>query len=98
MHRQQLDRERFRRTTTDGEVRSQMKKIDVLAAVLLVVGGLNWGLVGTTGIDVVSALFGVMSTLARTVYVLVGLAAIYQAVQWQGIQRRWLAPARVARA
>ena len=75
-----------------------MKKIDVVAAVLLVVGGLNWGLVGATGIDVVSTLFGVMSTLARTVYVLVGLAALYQAVQWQGIQRRWVAPARVARA
>ena len=75
-----------------------MKKIDVLAAVLLVVGGLNWGLVGATGIDVVSTLFGVMSPLARTVYVLVGLAALYQAVQWQGIQRRWLAPARVERA
>ena len=75
-----------------------MKKIDVLAAVLLVIGGLNWGLVGAAGIDVVSTLFGVMSTLARTVYVLVGLAALYQAVQWQGIQRRWLAPARVARA
>ena len=75
-----------------------MKKIDVVAAVLLVVGGLNWGLVGVAGIDVVSTLFGVMSPLARTVYVLVGLAALYQAMQWQGIQRRWLAPARVARA
>ena len=75
-----------------------MKKIDVLSAVLMVVGGLNWGLVGAAGIDVVSTLFGVMSPLARTVYVLVGLAALYQAMQWQGIQRRWLAPARVARA
>ncbi|HUQ84367.1 MAG TPA: DUF378 domain-containing protein [Gemmatimonadaceae bacterium] len=75
-----------------------MKKIDVVAAVLLVIGGLNWGLVGTAGIDVVSTLFGVMSPLARTVYVLVGLAGLYQAVQWQGIQRRWLAPARIARA
>ena len=75
-----------------------MKQIDVLAAVLLVIGGLNWGLVGAAGIDVVSTLFGVMSTLARTVYALVGLAALYQAVQWQDIQRRWIAPARVARA
>ena len=75
-----------------------MKKIDVVAAVLLVVGGLNWGLVGALGIDVVSTLLGVMSPLARTVYVLVGLAAFYQAMQWQGIQRRWLATARVARA
>ena len=75
-----------------------MKKVDVVAAVLLVVGGLNWGLVGAAGIDVVATLLGVMSPLARTVYVLVGLAGLYQAVQWQGIQRRWLVPARVARA
>jgi uncharacterized membrane protein YuzA (DUF378 family) len=75
-----------------------MKKLDVVAAVLLVVGGMNWGLVGALGVDLVATLFGVMSPLARTVYLLVGLSALYQAVQWQGIQRRWLAPARTARA
>jgi len=74
-----------------------MKKLDVVAAILLVVGGLNWGLVGTAGIDLVATLFGSMSPLARTVYVLVGLSALYQAMQWQGIQRRWLAPARTTR-
>jgi uncharacterized membrane protein YuzA (DUF378 family) len=75
-----------------------MKKLDVVAAVLLVVGGLNWGLVGTAGFDLVATLFGPMSPLSRTVYLLVGLSALYQAMQWQGIQRRWLAPARAARA
>lgn len=75
-----------------------MKKLDVVAAALLVVGGMNWGLVGALGVDLVATLFGVMSPLARTVYLLVGLSALYQAVQWQGIQRRWLAPARTARA
>jgi uncharacterized protein len=75
-----------------------MKKLDVLAAVLLVIGGLNWGLVGTMGVDVVATLLGVMTPLARTVYVLVALSGLYQALQWQGIQRRWLAPARIARA
>ena len=75
-----------------------MKKMDVIAAVLLVVGGLNWGLVGAAGIDLVATLFGVMTPLTRVVYVLVGLAGLYQAMQWQGIQRRWLAPARTARA
>lgn len=75
-----------------------MKKLDVVAAALLVIGGLNWGLVGTVGVDLVATLFGPMSPLARTVYVLVGLAGLYQAIQWQGIQRRWLAPARTARA
>ena len=73
-----------------------MKKLDVLAAVLLVVGGLNWGLVGAAGFDLVATLFGTGSTLSATVYVLVGLAALYQALQWRAIQRRWLAPAPVA--
>ena len=75
-----------------------MKKLDVVAAVLLVVGGLNWGLVGAAGFNLVAALFGEMSVMSATVYVLVGLAAVYQALQVRGIQRRWLAPARVARA
>ncbi|MEO7823095.1 MAG: DUF378 domain-containing protein [Gemmatimonadaceae bacterium] len=66
-----------------------MKKLDVLTAVLLVVGGLNWGLVGIAQFDLVAALFGAMSPLSRTVYLLVGVSALYQAAQWRGIQRRW---------
>ena len=75
-----------------------MKKLDVVAAVLLVIGGLNWGLVGTLGSDLVATLFGAMSPLSRVVYALVGTSAVYQALQWQAIQGRWLAPARTARA
>ena len=66
-----------------------MKPIDVVAAVLLVVGGLNWGLVGLLNVDLVAALFGAGSILSRIVYVLVGLAAVYQAVTVRSIQRRW---------
>ena len=66
-----------------------MKKLDVAAAVLLVIGGLNWGVVGLTGSDLVGALFGPLSPLSRAVYLVVGLAALYQAVQWKAIQRRW---------
>ncbi|MEO6487755.1 MAG: DUF378 domain-containing protein, partial [Thermoanaerobaculia bacterium] len=54
-----------------------MRPIDVIAAILLVVGGLNWGLVGAFNFDLVAALFGAGSALARVVYVLVGLAAVY---------------------
>jgi uncharacterized membrane protein YuzA (DUF378 family) len=53
-----------------------MKGMDLVAAVLLVVGGLNWGLVGLTQFDLVAALFGEMSGVSRLVYGLVGLAAI----------------------
>jgi uncharacterized membrane protein YuzA (DUF378 family) len=66
-----------------------MKLADVLAAALVVVGGLNWGLVGLLNFDLVAAIFGSMSVLARVVYLLVGIAAIYQAAQWRAIQRRW---------
>ncbi|MEP7104832.1 MAG: DUF378 domain-containing protein [Chloroflexota bacterium] len=66
-----------------------MKKLDVIAAVLLVVGGLNWGVVAVTGSDLVGALLGSLSPASRAVYLLVGLAALYQAVQWKAIQHRW---------
>lgn len=72
-----------------------MKTLDIIAAVLLVVGGLNWGVVGLTGGDLVGAIFGDLSGASRAVYVLVGLAALYQALQWKAIQHRWhLAAAR----
>jgi len=66
-----------------------MKKIDVLAAVLVVVGALNWGLVGLFQFDLVATLFGDASALSRIVYSLVGLAGLFQAAQWKAIQRRW---------
>ena len=50
---------------------------DWVALVLVVVGGLNWGLVGAFTFNLVSAIFGNMSALARIVYVLVGLSAVY---------------------
>ena len=62
--------------------------------VLLVVGGLNWGLVGLFNFDLVATLFGETSSLSRIVYILVGLAAIYEGLGWKAIQKRWnLAPA-----
>jgi uncharacterized membrane protein YuzA (DUF378 family) len=66
-----------------------MKKLDIIAAVLLVVGGLNWGVVALRGADLVGSLLGDASPLSRVVYLLVGLAALYQALQWKAIQRRW---------
>ena len=56
---------------------SALNVIDWIALILMIVGGINWGLVGAFNIDLVAALFGEMSGLARAVYVLVGLAALY---------------------
>lgn len=70
-----------------------MKKLDVLAAVLVVVGALNWGLVAVARFDLVAALFGMrfgeVSAASAVIYGLVGLAGAYQALLWKGIQRRW---------
>ena len=46
--------------------------------VLIVVGGLNWGLVGLFGLDVIQAIFGSVPILVKAIYVLVGLAALYK--------------------
>ncbi|HEX4679930.1 MAG TPA: DUF378 domain-containing protein [Gaiellaceae bacterium] len=59
-----------------------MKKLDLLAAALLVVGGLNWGLVALARFDLVAWIFGGMdfgetNAASRVVYGLVGLAAVY---------------------
>ena len=51
--------------------------LDWVAIVLVIVGGLNWGLVGAFNFDLVATIFGAMSSLSRIVYVLVGLVAIY---------------------
>lgn len=48
-----------------------------IALVLLIVGGLNWGLVGLLNFDLVAAIFGHMSMISRAVYCVVGLSAIY---------------------
>ena len=54
-----------------------MKQLDIVTAGLLVVGGLNWGLVGLADFDLVAALFGEGSTFSRLVYILVGASALY---------------------
>lgn len=70
-----------------------MKTLDVIAAVLLVIGGLNWGLVGIARFDLVATIFGMhfgeTSGLSSIVYLLVGLSALYQAASFKSIQRRW---------
>lgn len=66
-----------------------MKSLDIIVAALLMVGGLNWGLVGFFNFDLVGSIFGNMSLLSRLVYAVVGICALYQVMQWKSIQRRW---------
>lgn len=57
-----------------------MKSVNLVTLLLVIVGGLNWGLVGLFGFDLVAALFGDASILSRAVYVLVGASALYQVI------------------
>lgn len=57
-----------------------MKSLNLLTLLLVIIGGLNWGLVGLFNFDLVAAIFGAGSTLARVVYVLVGASALWQLV------------------
>ena len=69
-----------------------MKRVNALAAILTIVGGLNWGLVGLFKFDLVAAVFGGMqfgevNVASRIVYALVGLAAAYLATQVPALVR-----------
>ena len=76
-----------------------MKKLDILAAVLVIVGGLNWGLVALAEFDLVAWIFGeefgTTNAASRIVYGLVGLAAAYQIAQQAAIRRRWSAQSAI---
>ena len=54
-----------------------MKIIDKIALALIIVGALNWGLIGLFNFDLVAAIFGDMSVLSRIVYSLVGVSGIW---------------------
>ena len=69
-----------------------MKKLDIITAALVIVGGLNWGLVAVAEFDLVATIvgleFGETNAVSRIVYGLVGLSAVYQLVQLAGLRRR----------
>lgn len=66
-----------------------MTVINKITLLLLIVGGLNWGLVGLLEFDLVAALFGEMSVLSRIVYALVGASALWQLIPlFRGAEER----------
>src|SRR5690554_3900010 len=70
---------RWQSLTTPGG--THVRTLNVITLVLLIIGGINWGLVGLAQFDLVAALFGGQDALlARIVYVLVGLSALWQLV------------------
>lgn len=54
-----------------------MKTLDYIALILVIVGTINWGLIGLLNFDIVKVLFGNMSLLSRIVYVVIGVSGLY---------------------
>jgi uncharacterized membrane protein YuzA (DUF378 family) len=70
-----------------------MKPLDIIAAILLIVGGLNWGLVALFNFDLVALItgaggFGNKNALGAVVYSLVGAAAAYYALALSRMTRK----------
>ena len=64
----------------------KLTTVDIIALVLVVVGGLNWGLIGLMGLNLVDTVFGM--AISRLVYILVGLSALYVAWLWMKLERK----------
>lgn len=58
-----------------------MKTLNALTLVLIIVGGINWGLVGLAKFDLVATVLGAGSILSNIVYTLVGISALFQALR-----------------
>lgn len=54
-----------------------MKILDTIALLLVIIGAINWGLIGFFQFDLVAAIFGDMSTFSRIIYSLIGIAGLY---------------------
>lgn len=64
-----------------------MKGLHYVAWILVVVGALNWGLVGAADFNLVSALFGSIPMIEKIVYVLVGVAGLYELLVLLGVTK-----------
>lgn len=59
-----------------------MKYLGATALILVIIGGINWGLVGFFDYNLVDGIFGAGSVLARIIYAVVGLAALWVLADW----------------
>lgn len=66
----------------------KLNSLDLVTLILVIVGGLNWLLVGLFNFDLVSAIFGEMSMITRVVYSLVGVSAVYVLAVMSSFQKK----------
>jgi len=57
-----------------------MKPLDMITLILIIIGGIVWGLIGIFGGNLVDTIFGAGSVIARIIYILVGVSAVYQLI------------------
>ena len=55
-----------------------MKGLNLISMILLIIGGINWAIVGIAGYNIVATIFAFAPIVTTIIYVLVGLAALYQ--------------------
>ncbi|AAM06912.1 TPA: DUF378 domain-containing protein [Methanosarcina acetivorans] len=76
-----------------GLVKKDKSELKILSKLLVIIGALNWGLVGILNFDLVAALFGKKSILSRLVYALVGLSGVYLILiykeKYADLKKRW---------
>ncbi len=70
-----------------------MKVLDVIVTVLLIIGALNWGLVGFFGFNALAAVFGDATAVTRVIYAVIGLSGLYEAFSftfgYEAMHNRW---------
>lgn len=54
-----------------------MKVIDTIALILIIIGAINWGLIGIFNFNLVDSIFGMMSVISRIIYALVGISGLW---------------------
>lgn len=65
-----------------------MKPLDVIVAVLVCLGAINWGLIGIFDFNFIDFVFG-KTIIDKIIYIIVGLSGLYQALLWRKIGERW---------
>ncbi|PWU05641.1 MAG: DUF378 domain-containing protein [Verrucomicrobia bacterium] len=68
-----------------------MKILDVLTAIILIIGGLNWGVMSIIDFNLIAWIFRDMNLLTRIIFLVIGLSAVYQILFWKQIRLRWAA-------
>lgn len=67
---------------------NKLNSFDWLALILVIIGGINWGIYGIWGYDLVAVIFGSITIIAKIIYILVGISAVYLAIVSSSIGRK----------